>query len=85
MRTNLLDGFRGNNPANRGKVQSWMDKSGVTADDVAREVMRAMNQRRFMVLTHASTRWAWLLKRWWPERYYREVAKQGSLKPRKAA
>jgi short-subunit dehydrogenase len=77
VKTNLLDDFRGGHSGFRDMVQRWMEKSGVTADDVAREVMLAMQQRRFLVLTHGPTRRAWLLKRFWPERYYREVARQG--------
>ncbi len=86
VKTNLLDDFRSPNPAHRDLVQRWMDQSGVSADDVAGAVMQAMEQRRFLVLTHAPTRWAWRLKRWWPERYYRAVTRQGrKLTRRKAA
>lgn len=35
--------------------------------------------RRDLVLTHAPTRRAWRLKRWWPERYYRAVISKGNL------
>ena len=77
VQTNLLDDFRSDHSGYRDLVQRWMEKSGVTADDVAREVMQAMERRCFLVLTHGPTRWAWLLKRIWPERFYREVAKQG--------
>lgn len=85
VRTNLLDSFRGVNPQQRDTVLRWMDKSGVSAEDVANQVYRAMEQRRFLVLTHKQTRWAWLLKRWWPERYYREVARQSHLVRRRPA
>lgn len=86
VRTNLLDDFRSPNPAHRDLVQRWMDQSGVSADDVAGAVLQAMRQRRFLVLTHAPTRWAWRLKRWWPKRYDRAVTRLGRrLAPRKAA
>lgn len=79
VRTRLMDSFRSKDPRQLETVHRWMDKSGVTADDVARQVFRAMHERRFLVLTHGPTRWAWLLKRFWPERYYREAAKQSQL------
>lgn len=85
VRTNLLDGFRGVDPRQRETVLRWMDKSGVSAEDVANQVYEAMEHRRFLVLTHKQTRWAWLLKRWWPERYYREVARQGQQMRRRPA
>ncbi|HMB60417.1 MAG TPA: SDR family oxidoreductase [Xanthomonadales bacterium] len=85
VKTRLLETFRFQHPAQKDRVQRWMEHSGVTADDVARDVMKAIRKNRFLLLTHPSTRWAWLLKRWWPERYYREVAKQSRLTGRKAA
>ncbi|MGH8033627.1 MAG: SDR family NAD(P)-dependent oxidoreductase, partial [Lysobacterales bacterium] len=85
VRTNLMEGFRCTDQGQRDMVLRWMEKSGVSADDVAEQVFKAMQQRRFLVLTHAPTRWAWLLKRWWPERYYREVASQNPLLRRRTA
>jgi NADP-dependent 3-hydroxy acid dehydrogenase YdfG len=85
VRTGLLQDFRSNNPAHRELVERWMDKSGVTADEVADQVFTAMTRKQFLVLTHAQTRWAWLLKRFWPDHYYRQMARQFSLARRKAA
>jgi NAD(P)-dependent dehydrogenase (short-subunit alcohol dehydrogenase family) len=85
VRTGLLQDFRSPNPAQRELVERWMDKSGVTADDVADQVFTAMSRKQFLVLTHAQTRWAWWLKRLWPDRYYRQMARQFSLARRKAA
>ena len=75
VRTQLTNDLRCTDPSYRARVERWMDRSGVTADDVASTVWNAYRRRQFLVLTHRPTRWAWLLKRWWPERYYREVAR----------
>lgn len=71
--TGLLDSFRSADPGYRRLVERWMKRSAVTAEDVASAVADAVRRRRFLVLTHARTRWALLLKRWWPSRYYRQV------------
>ena len=75
VRTKLTQDLRCSDPSYRVRVERWMDRSGVTAADVAAKVWDAYRKRQFLVLTHQPTRWAWLLKRWWPERYYREVAR----------
>ena len=85
VRTNLLAHFISPSPALRDLVQSWMDKSEVTADDVAAATLQGMKQGRFLALTHAATRKAWWLKRWWPERYYCVVCRKTGLTRRKAA
>lgn len=85
VRTGLLHEFRSPNPAHRELVGRWMDQSGVSADGVADQVFRAMLQKQFLVLTHAQTRWAWMLKRFWPAHYYRQMAQRFSLTRRKAA
>jgi NAD(P)-dependent dehydrogenase (short-subunit alcohol dehydrogenase family) len=85
VRTGLLEDFRSPNPAHRELVERWMDKSGVTADGVADQVFTAMSRKQFLVLTHAQTRWAWWLKRLWPDRYYRQMARRFSLARRKVA
>jgi len=85
VRTGLLNDFRSANPAHRELVGRWMDKSGVTAAGVADQVFRAMARKQFLVLTHAKTHWAWVLKRFWPARYYRKMAQRFSLSRRTAA
>jgi len=85
VRTRLMNDARSPDPAYRARVERWMDRSGVTADDVAEMVWKAYCRRQFLVLTHPPTRWAWLLKRWWPERYYRQVARHAPASGKRAA
>jgi len=85
VRTNLLENFTSADPVYLALVQRWMEKSKVSADDVAEAVYRAMQQRRFLVLTHRSTRRPWWLKRLWPERYYRAVARAAERTGTRAA
>lgn len=85
VRTRLMNDARSPDPAYRARVERWMDRSNVTADDVAEMVWKAYRRRQFLVLTHPPTRWAWLLKRWWPERYYRQVARHAPSIGKRAA
>ena len=78
VRTRLLDTFRATKPEMEETVTRWMDTSGVTAEDIARDIQGAVNNNTFMLLTHASTRKAWKLKRWFPEKYFKQVVKRSS-------
>ena len=79
VKTGLLDSFRSNEPETTAKVTRWMETSGVSADQVAEGIFRAVNEKKFLLLTHTQTRSAWRLKRWMPERYYRMIAKRTSI------
>lgn len=85
VKTNLLENFTSPEPAYRDLVDRWMEKSKISAEDVAEAVIQGMHKRRFLLLTHPSTRRPWWLKRLWPEQYYRSVIKAASLTGRKAA
>jgi len=76
VRTRLLDTFRTTKPDTMAMVTRWMDNSGVTADDVARDIQAAVKNKTFLLLTHAATRKAWKLKRWFPEKYFKRVVKR---------
>jgi NADP-dependent 3-hydroxy acid dehydrogenase YdfG len=79
VKTNLLETFRSTDTSARARVQGWMERSEVTSEMVAQQVYEAVRANHFMVLTHSQTRWAWRFKRWFPERYFRRLVKQGSL------
>lgn len=78
VRTRLLDTFRSTKPDTLATVNRWMDESGVSADDVAEDIQKAVEENTFLLLTHASTRKAWKMKRWFPEKYFRQVVKRSS-------
>jgi len=75
VKTGLLETFRSTKPGTREKVTRWMETSGVSAEQVAREIARAVDRNRFLLLTHPQTRTAWRMKRWLPERYFKMIAK----------
>jgi NADP-dependent 3-hydroxy acid dehydrogenase YdfG len=71
VRTGLTETMRAPDDSYATRVQRWMDKSGVSADDVAEAVFEATRSGRFMLLTHPETRWQYRLKRWFPNLYFR--------------
>lgn len=78
VKTGLLDSFRSVKPGTKAKVEGWMESSGVSAQQVAEEIARAVRENKFLLLTHAQTRTAWRFKRWFPNRYYKMIAKRTS-------
>ena len=79
VKTGLLDTFRSPRPDSKSRVTRWMENSGVSAEDIAEEIAEAVKRNKFLLLTHAQTRTAWRLKRWFPERYYKMVEKRTSV------
>ena len=78
VKTGLLDSFRSPGADMKARVTKWMETSGVSAEQVAGQIMSAVDKNKFLLLTHPRTRIAWRYKRWFPERYYRMVAKRTS-------
>lgn len=73
--TNLMNSARVAQPATIGTVHRWMKKSGVTADDVAAQIVRAVAKRQFLLLSHKDTRMQAAIKRASPAMFYRMVQK----------
>lgn len=78
VRTRLLETFHCADPESRERVNRWMERSDISADDVARQTLDAISSGQFLVLTHPLTRRAWRFKRFWPEGYFRAVVKQAA-------
>jgi len=74
--TRLTDTMRAPDERYAERVRRWMERSGVGADDVAETVWQAVARPRFLLLTHAETRWPYRLKRWFPELYFRLLMRQ---------
>ena len=56
-------------------VQRLMDKASVSAEDVAADIVAAVRQNRFLVMSHADARSQTRLKRLSPELYFRMAQK----------
>ncbi|MDX1625608.1 MAG: SDR family NAD(P)-dependent oxidoreductase [Wenzhouxiangellaceae bacterium] len=76
VKTDLTATMRAPDGSYAERVQRWMEKSGVTAEDVAETVFRAVENPRFLLLTHPETRWQYRLKRLFPGLYFRLLLRQ---------
>jgi len=76
VKTGLLDSFRSTRPDAKTTVTRWMETSGISAEQIAEEIATAVSKNKFLLLTHAQTRHAWRLKRWFPGRYYSMITKR---------
>ncbi len=70
VKTRLTESMRAPDKGYHRRVERWMEKSGVSADDVADVVLGAVEKPRFMLLTHGNTRWLHRMRRWLPETYH---------------
>jgi NADP-dependent 3-hydroxy acid dehydrogenase YdfG len=86
VKTQLTETMRAPDDGYAERVQRWMAKSGVGADDVAAVVLDAVRKPKFMLLTHRDTRWMYRLKRFFPELYFKLLMKQArNMMPRKGS
>lgn len=74
FRTRLLDDFTGTEESRQFALK-LMDKSAITAEDVAREIRRGVRKKSFMIVPHADARRILLLKRLAPDLYFAAVKK----------
>ncbi len=75
FQTNLLTGGR-LQESDKKFAAKMMKVAGFTADDVAAEAIRAMQQKRLYVVMPAEGRKLWRLKRWFPMYVCNLLAKQ---------
>ncbi|MGY4523609.1 SDR family oxidoreductase [Pseudomonas sp. UBA4617] len=74
FQTNLLDSFRGPNPAMKAQVGKLLEGSPINAAEIADYIHRQVAAGEFLILPHEAGRQAWQLKRQAPERLYDEMA-----------
>lgn len=73
FKTRLLETFRSPSPAQKAMVEKFMTRSHVTADDVAADIVAAMDDDKFLVITHKGARRQALMKRIMPELYFKKL------------
>ena len=74
FQTNLLDSFRGPNPAMKAQVGKLLEGSPISAVDIAAYIHRQVAAGEFLILPHEAGRQAWQLKCEAPARLYDEMA-----------
>lgn len=73
FKTNLGNTMRSSIDGMQAKLDKLMQASELNADDVAKAIMQAVDQRRLHCLPHRQGRSAWRLKRWLPRRWYQRL------------
>lgn len=84
FKTNLTASMTDSSQETVQRINRWMERSGVTAEDVADAALRAVERRQFVVLTHTKTRRWWWLKRLAPERYIQMLIEQAEKRRKKS-
>lgn len=69
FQTNLTSSMRSRIPGIQNNVSKLMQRSSVSADDVAEDIARAVRKRDFWVLPHKTERRLWYIKRASPKAF----------------
>jgi NADP-dependent 3-hydroxy acid dehydrogenase YdfG len=69
FRTGLAQSSGFQNEKLKESVEKLMDASKLSANDIAKSVVSAVQKNQFMLLPHKSSRWLWWLKRLSPDLY----------------
>ena len=76
FKTNLLSSMQDASPAVLQRVDRMMQRSSVTAEDVAADIFRAVANGRFMIISHREARRFYRLLRWFPEQAFKLKLRQ---------
>ena len=79
FQTNLLENMKSTVAGVHDHVSRFMEKSSITAEDIANDIFTAVNEKQFMVLPHKMVREQWQYKRAKPEAFD-ELMKTEGLK-----
>jgi short-subunit dehydrogenase len=82
FQTNLGDSLRTTDPRLGATMARLLQRSAITADDIANDVFRAVEKREFYVLPHPEGRRAWLMKRFLPRAIYAKVMRKRTARMR---
>lgn len=78
FKTNLTESMKATEKGMVEKIAYVMSHSTVTADDVARDIFKAVQNKQFWVLPHKQEHKLWLLKRYFPHYFYKVIHKKMS-------
>ena len=63
FKTGIAEGSDIDNPKLKSALEDAMEKSPISADDIALQVYRAVERKQFLLIPHRLSRWQWRLKR----------------------
>ncbi|HLV18276.1 MAG TPA: SDR family oxidoreductase [Pseudomonas sp.] len=73
FQTNLLNSFRGPDPAMKAQVGKLLESSPISAADIADHIHQEVARGTFLILPHEQGRMAWVIKRQDPEVIYQQM------------
>ena len=74
FKTNLMDNFRSPDERQKTMANAFFEKARVTAEDVAKHIVKAVNKNKLYVITQVDGKFVWFLKRMIPEFYFKILA-----------
>jgi len=76
FKTNLLDSMSPTDEGVKPLVKKWMENSKISADDVAQDVIKGIEENKLMVISHDYARKAYRMKRFFPNYYLNQLIKK---------
>jgi len=73
FQTNLLNSFRGPDPAMKAQVGKLLESSPISAADIADHIHQEVARGTFLILPHEQGRMAWAIKRQDPGVIYQQM------------
>lgn len=74
FRTNLGESLRTPDPVTRARFERLLQNNDMTAEEIAREVWKAVDRKQFLLIPHKDARKAWRQRRWFPEKFFLAMA-----------
>jgi NAD(P)-dependent dehydrogenase (short-subunit alcohol dehydrogenase family) len=74
FKTNLMDQFTSTDERQRILAEAFFSKSTVTAEKIARHVIRSIRKKRFYIITQFDGKLMWYAKRYFPELYFKTAS-----------
>ena len=71
--TNLNKSLRSNQPGMDTVVDRLVKNSGISADEIAHKIVKGVNAKEYMIVTHKRGRNAFRLKRFFPKQYFKKM------------
>ncbi len=74
FKTNLMNQFTSPDERQRILAEAFFNKSTITAEKIARHVIRSIRKKRFYIVTQFDANLTWYGKRYFPELYFKTVS-----------
>lgn len=77
FRTNLNESLRTPDPVTNARFEKLLSNNDTSAEMIAVDILKAVDRKQFLLIPHSDGRKSWRQKRWFSERFHREMEKLG--------